>query len=135
MAKELVTATEGFWAATKDGRGELVTAGTVYASDHAHVKGNRDKFKTQEEMAETAEPQVFAATTEQATAAPGQKRAAVSKRTAKRKANKSAAAGPEQPDGRDLRGTSERRENESPGGDGSNEGPTDGVKTEDMPTA
>lgn len=78
MPKDLVTATETFWVATKDGRGDLVTEGTVYASDHAFVKANKEKFKTQEELSERAASPTFGPT-EQATQAPGEKRAAVKK--------------------------------------------------------
>lgn len=78
MPKDLVTATEAFWTATKDGRGELISAGSVHAADSAVVKANRDKFKTQEELSEQPPSPTFGPT-EQATQAPGEKRAAVKK--------------------------------------------------------
>lgn len=73
---ELLHATETFWAATKDGRGQAVNAGEIRRDDDPVVKHNRDKFKTVEELAVGNAPVTFGPV-ETATRAPGEKRAEV----------------------------------------------------------
>ncbi|HWA67154.1 MAG TPA: hypothetical protein VG899_12400 [Mycobacteriales bacterium] len=73
MARELLIATESFWIATKDGRGEQITSGSLHAADSAVVKAHRDKFRTPEDLAVSPATPTFGPT-EQATAAPGEKR-------------------------------------------------------------